>query len=145
VTDRERDEDPPRKRIRIQRRRLGKIMFFDPVKNYGFIDGEDFREDVYFHLYDWEGAASPGPLARTGNRKQNEGERPSSEATQPEVGLWVEFEINDEFFEEEQRLRAKVVRPTKRPSGRKLSGRDATFNIVTHHKNARRKRPSWRK
>ncbi|MFK8115400.1 MAG: cold shock domain-containing protein, partial [Rubripirellula sp.] len=62
-----------------------------------------------------------------------------------EAELWVEFELDEEHLEENQRLRASVVRPTTRPSGRKLSGRDATFRIVTHHDNARRKRPTWRK
>ena len=56
----------------------------------------------------------------------------------------VEFEIDDELYETEQRLRATVVRPTRRPMGKKLSGRDATFKIVTHHPKARRKRPDWR-
>ena len=62
--------------------------------------------------------------------------------TRPVSG--VEFELDDEQFEEEKRLRAKVVRPTTRPIGRKLSGRDATFQIITHHPKARRRRPSWR-
>lgn len=57
----------------------------------------------------------------------------------------VEFEIDDELFEGEQKLRATIVRPTRRPMGRKLSGRDATFQIITHHPKARRKRPDWRK
>ena len=60
----------------------------------------------------------------------------------PAVDMWVEFELNDEHFEAEKRLRAKVVRPTDRPTGRKLSGRDATFKIITHHPKARKKRPS---
>ncbi len=47
--------------------------------------------------------------------------------------------------ETHERRRAKVVRPTTRPTGGKLSGRDATFRIITHHPNARRKRPNWRK
>ena len=53
-------------------------------------------------------------------------------------------ELDDDQFEEDKRLRAKVVRPTTRPIGRKLSGRDATFQIITHHPKARRRRPSWR-
>lgn len=126
------DEDdlPVKKRFRIQRKRLGKIGFIDAEGKYGFILAEDFEDDVFFHVQDWE----PPEVRTRGERR-----------AQPEVGLWVEFELNDEFRETENRLRAKVVRPTNRPSGRKLSGRDATFNIVTHHENARRKRPTWRK
>jgi len=63
---------------------------------------------------------------------------------EPSVELWVEFELDDEQYDLDKRLRAKVIRPTSRPIGRKLSGRDATFNIVTHHPKARRKRPTWR-
>ena len=122
-------EDPNKKRFRIQRRRLGRITFTDPEKEYGFIQGEDFREDVFFHFSVWE----------------TDDESRDRNASRPEVELWVEFEINDDYLAAENRLRAKVVRPTKRPMGRKLTGRDATFNIVTHHENARRKRPSWRK
>lgn len=123
------ESTPEKKRFRIQRQRLGRITFTDREKEYGFIQGEDFREDVFFHFSVWEVPSNPK----------------RDEPTQPEVELWVEFEINDEYLDAENRLRAKVVRPTKRPMGRKLSGRDATFNIVTHHENARRKRPSWRK
>ena len=63
---------------------------------------------------------------------------------EPEIEMWVEFEIDDEHFANEKKLRAKIVRPTQRPRGRKLTGRDATFQIQTHHPNARKKRPSWR-
>jgi len=124
------DDLPVKKRFRIQRKRLGKIGFIDAEGKYGFILAEDFEDDVFFHVQDWD---------------PPEVKRRSEQRVQPEVGLWVEFELNDEFRETENRLRAKVVRPTDRPSGRKLSGRDATFKIVTHHENARRKRPSWRK
>ncbi|MEE2934886.1 MAG: cold shock domain-containing protein [Planctomycetota bacterium] len=124
------DSPSPEKRFRIQRRRLGKITFIDAEGKYGFIDGEDFREDVFFHTSVWE---------------IPEAQKSTQPIPRPDPGLWVEFELNDEFREAENRLRAKVVRPTNRPNGRKLSGRDATFNIITHHENSRRKKPSWRK
>ncbi|MEM1067411.1 MAG: cold shock domain-containing protein [Planctomycetota bacterium] len=170
------ESEPTRKRYRIQRRRLGRITFIDQDNDYGFIEAEDFREDVFFHTSVWEGlpdsdtGVSSAENRSTEDRRPNErnrsfdrnrprdggrsrdrdrsrgGHGPSDfSGSKPEVGLWVEFEINDEHFETEKRLRAKIVRPTERPMGRKLSGRDATFNIVTHHENARRKRPSWRK
>jgi cold shock CspA family protein len=123
------DDNEDRKRIRIQRRRLGTIMNFQVDKSYGFICAEDFRDDVYFHLFDWEGTVMQGGV---------------SKELAPEESMWVEFELDEEHFENEKRLRAKVVRPTDRPVGKKLSGRDATFKIVTHHPNARKKRPTWR-
>lgn len=124
------DDDAPRKRFRIERRRLGRIAFIHADNSYGFIQAEDFRDDVFFHLRDWQGADE----AAAGGKE-----------IAPEAEMWVEFQLDDEHFEQEQRLRAKIVRPTERPMGRKLSGRDATFRIVTHHPKARKKRPSWRK
>ena len=115
----------PKKKFRIQRKRLGKVKFISEKGDYGFITAEDYRDDVFFHTSNW---------------------KPSSTHNETELieGLWVEFELDDDQFEEDKRLRAKVVRPTTRPIGRKLSGRDATFQIITHHPKARRRRPSWR-
>lgn len=126
--DSERDE--VKKRFRIQRQRMGKITFIKDDGSFGFIKAEDFRDDVFFHFQDWDGTV------------MKEG-RPFKLA--PEIDMNVEFELDDEHFESEKRLRAKSVRPTNRPTGRKLSGRDATFKIVTHHPKARKKRPTWRK
>ena len=124
------DEQPEhRKKLRIERRRLGNVKFIAEQGDYGFITAEDYRDDVFFHTSVW-----------------NPDQIKNEDDTEIELieGLWVEFELDDEQFEEEKRLRAKVVRPTTRPIGRKLSGRDATFQIITHHPKARRRRPSWR-
>lgn len=149
------DDDRPKK-FRITRKRLGTIRFIDPNGDYGFIEAEDFRDDVFFHHSVWQSmAASPvGPLTprklsqpmRPNPRRSNERgfDPPKKLIAEELVTKHVEFEIDDELFETEQRLRATVVRPTRRPMGRKLSGRDATFKIVTHHPKARRKRPDWR-
>ncbi|QDT02444.1 hypothetical protein K227x_08210 [Rubripirellula lacrimiformis] len=124
------DEDtPPAKKFRIQRRRLGKIIQMRPDGSFGFIEAEDYREDVFFHKDVWDG------------RVQRHGREVR---LLPEEGMWVEFELDEVKFEVEKRLRALVVRPTNRPIGRKLSGRDATFKIIMHHPNAKRKRPTWR-
>ena len=122
--------DEVKKRFRIQRQRLGKIAFMKEDGSFGFIQAEDFRDDVFFHSQDWDGTVTREGRSRT---------------VAPEIEMWVEFELDDDHFELEKRLRAKSVRPTNRPTGRKLSGRDATFKIVTHHPNARKKRPTWRK
>jgi cold shock CspA family protein len=125
------DESPPvKKRFRIQKRRLGKVKFLSTNGDYGFIAAEDFREDVFFHTSNWRERL----VTKDGQTK----------LVELSIDLWVEFELDDEQLETEKRLRAKVVRPTDRPTGRKLSGRDATFHIVTHHPRARKKRPSWR-
>lgn len=123
------DQDEPQKPFRVQRRRLGKIRLYKEEGEFGFIEAEDFREDVFFHRRAWEDG--------------HEGER--TRLREPEVGMWVEFVIDDELFATEQKLRAKLIRITERPEGAKLSGKDATFNVNTRHPKARRKRPTWRK
>ena len=124
-----RDDEEVRKPYRIQRRRLGAIKFFHEEGKYGFIDAEDFREDVFFHIRDWEASAEDGE---------------KTDGIEPTADLWVEFELDDEHFAAEKKLRATRVRPTDRPAGKKLSGKDATFRLTQHHPNARKKRPSWR-
>ncbi len=103
---------------------------FTPRLWYLFETDHYFQDDVFFHFQDWDGT-----VTQDGS---------SNHQLAPEVEMWVEFELDDEHFATEKRLRAKVVRPTDRPVGRKLSGRDATFKIVTHHPNARKERPTWR-
>lgn len=139
-------DDKPKK-FRITRKRLGIIRFVDPKGEYGFIDAEDFRDDVFFHKSVWTGVTA-SPLSRSRRAPSHSSDRPPlPPPLNPEnlVQRHVEFELDDELFEGEQKLRATVVSPTSRPMGRKLSGRDATFKIVTHHPRARRKRPDWRK
>jgi hypothetical protein len=145
-------DDPPPKKFRITRKRLGTIRAIDPKGEYGFIEAEDFRDDVFFHRTVWQPLAvtgggplsSPRPERDDRSPYGNRPEQPAKLVAEELVTKHVEFEIDDELFESEQRLRATVVRPTRRPMGRKLSGRDATFKIVTHHPKARRKRPDWR-
>lgn len=123
--------DPPEKKpFRIQRKRLGAIRKIDLKGEFGFIDAEDFRDDVFFHRTVW--------------LINDQVERNTEKLSEDLVEQFVEFELDDEVFSVDKKLRAKVVRPTKRPEGRKMSGRDATFKIVTHHPNAKRKKPKWR-
>lgn len=145
------DDEPPKK-FRITRKRLGTIRFIDPKGEFGFIEAEDFRDDVFFHhsVVQHPTDTPGGPLAGKAAQQDGPGpygrrpERPVKLNPEELVTKHVEFEIDDELYETEQRLRATVVRPTRRPMGKKLSGRDATFKIVTHHPKARRKRPDWR-
>jgi cold shock CspA family protein len=117
------DESP--KRFHIQRRRLGEIKYMRPEGDFGFIDAEDFREDVFFHKSAWQGEYN-------------------GRVRDPQVGAYVEFEIDEEYREREKKLRATVVRLTDRPMGRKLSGRDTPHLVNKHHPKARQKRPTWR-
>ncbi len=96
-----------------------------PEGDFGFIDAEDFREDVFFHKSAWQD--NRGGLSRP-----------------PEAGTYVEFEIDDEYFSREKKLRAKAVRFTDRPMSKRLSFRDTPHLANPHHPKARRKRPTWR-
>ncbi len=109
----------------IQRRRLGVIKFVRPDGEFGFIDAEDFREDVFFHKSVWQGEVRGVPRA-------------------PMEGAFVEYELDEEYRAKEKKFRAKIVTLTNRPMGKKLSVRDTPHLANAHHPKARRKRPSWR-
>lgn len=138
------EDEQPKKRFRIQRKRLGTIKFVREDGEFGFIEAEDFRDDVFFHRTVWDPNDSAEASPDDNKKVVTRSPRDCPSLSQTLVDAHVEFEIDDEVFSEEKKLRAKIVRPTKRPGGKKLSGRDATFRIVTHHPRARRKRPTWR-
>jgi len=117
------ESEKPAKKFRIQRKRLGEIKFVREDGEFGFIRAEDFREDVFFHRFSWE---------------SEDGK------TLPAPEMYVEFELDDEHHEQNQKLRAKVVRPTDRPTGRKLTASDSPYQIPRHHPRAKRKKPTWR-
>lgn len=123
------------------------VKFINKDGEFGFIEAEDFRDDVFFHRTVWEGPQKEAPQQPTPrDRDSRDDRRPMENAGLSEtlIDSWVEFEIDDEHFSTEQKLRATVVRPSNRPQGKKLSGRDATFKIIRHHPKALRKRPTWR-
>ena len=132
------EEEPAPKPFRVQRLRLGTIRFYREDGEYGFIEAEDFRDDVFFHRRAWEAEASEKSGAAPGSAGR------SPRPIEPEVEMWVEFELDDEHFATEKKLRAKVVRPTTRPEGKRMTARDAKFRVTYHHPNARKKRPTWR-
>jgi len=119
------DHREPSKPFHIQRKRLGVVKYVKGEGEFGFIDAEDFREDVFFHNTVWQGEVRGIPR-------------------QPLIGAFVEFEIDEEYRTRENKLRASVVRLTDRPMGKKLTARDAPHLIIAHHPKARRKRPTWR-
>ncbi|SMP56877.1 Cold shock protein, CspA family [Neorhodopirellula lusitana] len=116
------DGEAKEKPFRIQKKRLGEIKFMKEDGEFGFIQAEDFREDVFFHKMAWD----------------------SENNLTPRPEMYVEFELDDDHYEENKKLRAKVVRPTGRPAGRTLKASDAPFEFTYHHPKARRKRPTWR-
>lgn len=116
------NSDKPEKPFHIQKKRLGEIKFMKEDGEFGFIQAEDFREDVFFHKMAWESERNQAPFAE----------------------MFVEFELDDDHYEATKKLRAKVVRQTERPAGRKLKASDAPFQFTFHHPKARRKRPTWR-
>ena len=117
--------DRSEKPFYIQRRRLGVIKFVRPDGEFGFIDAEDFREDVFFHKSVWQGEVRGVPRA-------------------PMEGAFVEYELDEEHLAKEKQFRAKIVTLTDRPMGKRLSVRDTPHLANAHHPKARRKRPSWR-
>jgi cold shock CspA family protein len=120
-----RKDDTPAKPFHIQRRRLGVIKFVRPEGDFGFIDAEDFREDVFFHKSVWRGEVRGVPR-------------------EPIEGAFVEFEIDEEYRAREKKFRATIVTLTDRPMGRRISIRDAPHLANPHHPKARQKRPTWR-
>lgn len=119
VTDR---KEPGK--FQIQRRRLGRIKFVEKDGKFGFIDAEDFREDVFFHSTVWDNEQVRHVLPRT--------------------ELFVEFELDEDHRAATGKLRASVVRPTARPEGKQLDENADNRMVAKHHPRARQKRPSWR-
>ncbi len=109
----------------LQRKRLGRIRHLNELKKYGFIEAEDFRESVFFHLSQWE---------RSGPRDRG-----------PRLDQFVEFELDELHRRKENKLRALVVRMTSRPEGEKMDEFRDTNLIAKHHPRARQSKPAWRR
>lgn len=106
----------------MPRKRLGEIRHLDPTRPFGFIEAEDFRDDVFFHQSVWE----------------------SQTDMPPQIGMIVEFEIDRPHMKETGKLRATAVRPTNRPYTRRLSHKSDDRLTVKHHPKAQRRKPTWR-
>ncbi|MEL6898798.1 MAG: cold shock domain-containing protein [Planctomycetota bacterium] len=109
----------------VQRRRLGWVKRCVDDKGFGFIEGEDYRDDIYFHYTVWDSS------------EHNDME--------PQEEQFVEFEIDEDHRAKTQQLRALIVRPSDRPAAKRMSGKDAPHLFTQHHPNARRRKPNWRK
>lgn len=124
--DLERSVTDPRDpgKFQIQRRRLGRVKYVEESGKFGFIEAEDFREDVFFHSTAWDNENVKHVL--------------------PRVDLFVEFELDESHRTATGKLRASVVRPTERPEGKQLDENADRRLVAQHHPRARQKRPSWR-
>ncbi len=120
------DDDAPPKfdlSVAAPRKRVGIIRNVLPDKHFGFIEAEDFREDVFFHFNRFE---------------------PAKKGQQPLLEMPVEFELDEAHRKATGKFKASAVRPTNRPVARRLSGRDAPHLQVQHHPRSLRRRPDWR-
>jgi cold shock CspA family protein len=102
--------------------RVGTIVTLLEEKKFGFIRTEHFRDDVFFHQSTLQGI----------------------QFRQLEVGMEVEFEINEILRLDEQKLEATVVQFATRPLSKSLAQRPMRELLAAHHPRARQRKPSWR-
>ncbi|MFO0940227.1 MAG: cold shock domain-containing protein [Pirellulales bacterium] len=104
--------------------RVGVVVKVIDDKKVGFIRSEDLREDVFFHFSKVEKSA--------GNFDLMEGDE-------------VEYEIDElHRINKSERLRATLVRKSKRPLSVRIRPGDNPKLQAKHHPNARKRRPVWR-
>lgn len=104
--------------------RIGVVVKVIADKKVGFIRSEDLREDVFFHFSKVEKSA--------GNFDLMEGDE-------------VEYEIDElHRINKSERLRATLVRKSKRPLSVRIRPGDNPKLQAKHHPNARKRRPVWR-
>lgn len=103
--------------------RVGRIARVVPDKSFGFIEADEFRDDVFFHFSCISRDHSPQFW---------------------ESGFEVEFEIDAELKRAEERLRATVVQPASRKLSHSLDEREDKHLRAAHHPRARKRKPRWR-
>ena len=122
------DSDDQPKKFDLQavmpRKRLGMVRHVVLDKKFAFIDAEDYEDDVFFHFEVFE---------------------PAREGQIPVEYMPVEYELDEQHRRDTDKLKARAVRQTQRPMGRRLVARDAPRLQIRHHPNSRRLRPDWRK
>ena len=105
--------------------RLGVVIKVIPEKKIGFIRTQDFVEDVFFHF----------SVVDKAGQKFNEFME----------GDQVEYEVDElQRIEGESRLKATLVRPTRRPIEKRINFGQDVKNRIQHHPKARQRRPTWR-
>jgi cold shock CspA family protein len=102
--------------------RVGTIVTLLAEKKFGFIRTDHFRDDVFFHQSTLKGL----------------------QFRHLEVGMEVEFEINEILRLDEQKLEATLVQQASRPLSKSLDERPMREMMAAHHPRARQKKPTWR-
>ena len=105
--------------------RVGRVIRTVPDCSFGFIQADEFREDVFFHFSVVDRDCYPDRW---------------------EFGQEVEFEINEILRIDEKRLQATQVRVSRRPLVHKLdelAESERRFK-AKHHPRSRQAKPKWR-
>ncbi len=105
--------------------RVGRVIRTVPDRSFGFIQADEFREDVFFHFSVVDRDCYPDRW---------------------EFGQEVEFEINEILRIDEKRLQATQVRVARRPLVHKLdelAESERRFK-AKHHPRSRQSKPKWR-
>ncbi len=103
--------------------RVGQVIRIFQDKRFGFIRCDNLRDDVFFYF--------------------------SVVPTDDVVEAWksgeeVEFELDDNYRLETNRLRASMVRRSLRPLSVKLKPGATPDSFSRHHPKARQRKPTWR-
>jgi cold shock CspA family protein len=104
--------------------RVGRVVRLVPQRQFGFIQADEFRNDVFFHFSVVESGASPEMWTE---------------------GQEVEFDLDELKRLDLGELKASLVRPARRPLSHKMKDevQEPRFK-AKHHVRARQKRPTWR-
>lgn len=108
--------------------RIGRVVRVVPDRSFGFIQADEFREDVFFHFSVVDREADP--------RRTN--------PDMWEEGLEVEFELNEILRIESKLLQAATVRVARRPMTFSLDSNPDRHYKAKHHPRARQRKPTWR-
>jgi cold shock CspA family protein len=102
--------------------RVGTIVTLVADKKFGFIRTDHFREDVFFHQ---------STLKDLQFRHLN-------------IGMDVEFEIDELLRINSQKLEATIVQIPSRPLSKSLDEQPMPEMLASHHPRARQRKPTWR-
>ncbi len=103
--------------------RVGRVVRLVRDKSFGFIQADEFRDDVFFHF-------------SCVDRNTRPDDWPDE--------LEVEFEINELLKMEEGRLQATFVRLATRPRTVTIDEIGDKVTKAKHHPRAMQKKPKWR-
>lgn len=103
--------------------RVGRLIRTVPDRHFGFIQADEFREDVFFHFSAVDRQEYPEEW---------------------EPGQEIEFELNELLRMDEQRLQATMVRRARRPLSYSLDNKPDPTSKAKHHPRALQRKPKWK-